>query len=65
MATIYLFRHGQTDFNRDQKFIGWRESNLTDLDKKQAQAVADLLVDKTIDLAYQTRLSRFFTVIYH
>lgn len=58
MATIYLFRHGQTDFNRDQKFTGWLESHLTDLGKQQAQVIAGLLADKTINLAYQTRLVR-------
>jgi 2,3-bisphosphoglycerate-dependent phosphoglycerate mutase len=58
MATIYLFRHGQTDFNRDQKFTGWLDSKLTDLGHQQAQVIVDLLTDKTINLAYQTRLSR-------
>jgi 2,3-bisphosphoglycerate-dependent phosphoglycerate mutase len=58
MATIYLFRHGQTDFNRDQKFTGWMESHLTDLGRQQAQTIAGLLVNKTIKLAYKTRLSR-------
>jgi 2,3-bisphosphoglycerate-dependent phosphoglycerate mutase len=58
MATIYLFRHGQTDFNRDQKFTGWLDSHLTDLGRQQAQKVADSLGNKTIDYAYQTRLSR-------
>ena len=58
MATIYLFRHGQTDFNRDKIFTGWLDSKLTDLGRQQAQIIANLLVDKTINLAYQTRLSR-------
>lgn len=58
MATIYLFRHGQTDFNRDQKFTGWLDSRLTALGRQQAQIIAGLLADKTINLAYQTRLSR-------
>ena len=26
---IYLFRHGQTYFNRDHKFTGWKDSKLT------------------------------------
>ena len=58
MATIYLFRHGQTEFNRDQKFTGWLDAKLTDLGRQQAQTIAGLLVNKTINLAYQTRLSR-------
>ncbi|HSV94582.1 MAG TPA: histidine phosphatase family protein [Spirochaetia bacterium] len=58
MATIYLFRHGQTEFNRDKIFTGWKDSKLTSLGIKQAQGIASLLKDKRIDYAYQTRLSR-------
>lgn len=58
MSTIYLFRHGQTEFNRDRKFTGWLDSPLTDLGRQQAQTIANLLAKKKIDLAYQTRLSR-------
>lgn len=58
MATIYLFRHGQTDFNRDQKFTGWLDSKLTDLGRQQAEAISGLLANKTINFAYQTRLFR-------
>lgn len=58
MSIIYLFRHGQTEFNRDQKFTGWLDSPLTDLGREQAQTIANLLADKKINLAYQTRLSR-------
>jgi 2,3-bisphosphoglycerate-dependent phosphoglycerate mutase len=58
MATIYLFRHGQTDFNRDQRFTGWLNSRLTGLGRQQARTIAGLLVNKTINLAYQTRLFR-------
>lgn len=58
MSTIYLFRHGQTEFNRDKRFTGWIDSKLTDLGREQAQKIADLLATKTINYAYQTRLSR-------
>lgn len=58
MSTIYLFRHGQTEFNRDKIFSGWLDSKLTDLGRQQAQIIANQLVDKKIDLAYHTRLSR-------
>jgi broad specificity phosphatase PhoE len=58
MSTIYLFRHGQTEFNRDKKFTGWVDSKLTDLGRQQAQKIADPLATKTINYAYQTRLSR-------
>ena len=55
---IYLFRHGQTYFNRDHIFTGWKDSKLTALGKKQAKTIAGKLKNKRIDVAYQTRLSR-------
>ena len=58
MSTIYIFRHGQTDFNRDHKFTGWLDAKLTDLGRQQAEVIANQLREKTINLAFQTRLSR-------
>lgn len=58
MATVYLFRHGQTEFNRDKKFTGWLDSVLTDLGRQQAEKLGELLKDKHFSVAYRTRLSR-------
>ena len=58
MATIYLFRHGQSEFNLSKTFTGWLDAKLTPLGIEQAQALGVLLKDKKIDLAYQSRLSR-------
>jgi len=55
---IYLFRHGQTEFNRDHRFTGWKESKLTKLGIKQARIVARKLKNKKIDIAFQTPQSR-------
>ncbi len=55
---IYLFRHGQTIYNKNKWFTGWKDSRLTPLGKKQAQKIAKKLKNKKIDVAYQTRLSR-------
>ena len=55
---IYLFRHGQTYFNRDHKFTGWKDSKLTSKGIKDAKKVAHKLKNKEIDIAYKTRLSR-------
>ena len=55
---IYLFRHGQTFFNRTHRFTGWKDSKLTPKGIKDAQKVARKLKKKKIDIAYQTRLSR-------
>jgi 2,3-bisphosphoglycerate-dependent phosphoglycerate mutase len=55
---IYLFRHGQTTYNRDKRFTGWRNSALTPLGKKQAAVVGRKLKGKRIEVAFQTHLLR-------
>ena len=55
---IYIFRHGQTYFNRDHRFTGWKDSKLTPLGKKQAKKIAEKLKNKKIDVAYTSDLSR-------
>jgi len=55
---IYLFRHGQTYYNKNKIFTGWKNSHLTSLGKKQAGIIAKKLKDKQIDVAFQTSLSR-------
>ncbi len=55
---IYLFRHGQSYFNRDKRFTGWKDSRLTPLGIKQAKIIGNKLKNKKIDIAFQTRLSR-------
>lgn len=58
MATIYLFRHGQSEFNLSKTFTGWLDSKLTPLGVEQAKALGEMLKSKKIDLAFTTRLSR-------
>lgn len=55
---IYLFRHGQTYYNKNKMFTGWKDSRLTPKGKQDAKKIAEKLKNKKIDVAYQTRLSR-------
>ncbi len=55
---IYLFRHGQSYYNKDHVFTGWKDSRLTPLGIKQAKVIARKLKNKKIDVAFQTTLSR-------
>ena len=55
---IYLFRHGQTYFNKKGIFTGWKESKLTPLGIRQAQGIARQLKDKRIDIAFDNTLWR-------
>lgn len=55
---IYLFRHGQTYYNKDKIFTGWKDSKLTPLGKRQAQKIAKILKNKEFKTAFFTKLSR-------
>ncbi len=55
---IYLFRHGQTVYNKKKIFTGWKDSKLTPLGEEKANIITKKLKNKKIDVAYQTRLSR-------
>lgn len=44
---IYLVRHGQTAFNRERRLQGHVDSPLTELGRRQAEAVAGLLAALT------------------
>ncbi len=55
---IYLFRHGQTYYNRDHIFTGWKDSKLTAKGIRDAKKIAKKLKNKKFQVAYQTRLSR-------
>jgi len=60
---IYIFRHGQTFFNRDKKFTGWKESILTPLGIKQAKKVGKMLKDKKFDIAFHSGMKRSISTL--
>ena len=55
---IYLFRHGQSTYNKHQWFTGWIDSKMTPEGYKNARKVALKLKNKNIKLAYHSHLSR-------
>ncbi len=55
---IYLFRHGETTYNRDKKFTGFHNPPLTKKGIKQANIIAKKLKNKKFQIAFQTRLKR-------
>ncbi len=55
---IYLFRHGQTFFNKNHIFTGWKDSKLTNKGRMDAEKIAKKLKDKRIDVAFHSSLSR-------
>jgi 2,3-bisphosphoglycerate-dependent phosphoglycerate mutase len=55
---IYIFRHGQTTFNRDQRFTGFKNPRLTKLGIKQAKKIAHSLKNKKFKIAIHSGLTR-------
>lgn len=55
---IYLFRHGQTHFNRRRMFTGWKDVDWTKKGAMNALKTAKKLKNKRIDVVFHTRLKR-------
>ena len=55
---VYLFRHGQTTFNRDGRFTGQSEAKLTAKGRRHAKTIAKKLKNKKFEVAIRTHLSR-------
>ena len=55
---IYIFRHGQSYYNRDKMFTGCKDSKLTPQGIRDARKIAEKLKNKKFQVAYQTHLSR-------
>lgn len=55
---IYITRHGETEWNTQDRMQGWKNSNLTELGKKQAAGLRDRLKDIKIDVIYSSTLKR-------
>ncbi len=55
---LYLFRHGETEDNKNRVFSGRRNSPLTSTGVEQAKELAEKLKGKKIDLGIYSDLSR-------
>ena len=55
---IYLFRHGETYFNRSKRFTGRINSRLSPKGIEQANLIAEKLKEKKFQIAFKTSLSR-------
>lgn len=58
MTTIYLVRHGETDWNRARKIQGSTDIPLNDLGREQAATTGRLLARRQWDGIYASPLSR-------
>lgn len=58
MTTIYLVRHGETEWNKINKIQGKSNTELSETGKKQAKLIGDSLKDKQVNIIYTSDLKR-------
>jgi 2,3-bisphosphoglycerate-dependent phosphoglycerate mutase len=60
MYKVVLLRHGESDWNRENRFTGWTDVDLSDLGRQEAKAAGQLLKKEgyTFDQAFTSVLKR-------
>ncbi len=58
MSYLILIRHGESQWNLENRFTGWVDVELSDKGKKEAEAAGVKLKDYKIDKAYTSVLKR-------
>ena len=60
MHRVVLLRHGESDWNRENRFTGWVDVDLSDKGRQEAKTAAELLKAEgfAFDLAYTSVLKR-------
>jgi 2,3-bisphosphoglycerate-dependent phosphoglycerate mutase len=60
MHRLVLLRHGESDWNRENRFTGWTDVDLSPTGIDEARRAADVLLDRgfTFDIAYTSLLKR-------
>lgn len=60
VKTVFLIRHGETDYNREGRFQGTLQIPLNQTGHDQAQALGQYLQDESIDAIYTSHLLRAY-----
>ncbi|HUB92506.1 MAG TPA: histidine phosphatase family protein [Candidatus Saccharimonadales bacterium] len=64
MAKLFVFRHGQTAYNRNRIFTGWHDSELTEDGIRECEDVARQLRGEKPTKAYTSDLKRAQHTLY-
>ena len=60
MTTLYITRHGETEWNTEGRMQGWNDSPLTDLGVNQAYWLHDRLKDMEFNAIYSSPAGRAY-----
>ena len=55
---LLLVRHAETDWNRERRYQGWRDTPLSESGRGQAEAVARLLAGERLAAVWSSPLAR-------
>lgn len=60
MTKLVLLRHGESEWNKSNRFTGWTDVDLTDEGRRQAEAAGRLMKEEgfTFDICYTSVLKR-------
>ncbi len=58
MTKLFLVRHGQSQWNLENRFTGWKDVDITELGKQEAQRAGQSLKDEKIDVSFTSKLVR-------
>ena len=60
MYKLVLLRHGQSQWNLENRFTGWTDVDLTEQGRQEAEVAGKLFLDEgyTFDIAYTSVLKR-------
>ena len=52
MVHLVLIRHGQSEWNSQNKFTGWVDIDLSDQGKKEANTAGELIINENLKFDY-------------
>ncbi|HSE06599.1 MAG TPA: histidine phosphatase family protein [Methylomirabilota bacterium] len=55
---LLLLRHAETEWNRERRFQGWRDSSLSAVGREQAESAARLLAEAAVAAVWSSPLAR-------
>ena len=67
MTKFVILRHGESEWNKENRFTGWEDVNLTENGVTEAKSAGKILRDEgfSFDIAYTSMLKRAKETLRH